>query len=68
MVLFDLFYVDEFIVKDIVFISVKDRGGLWYFKEYLIDIFVVVELQFCVYIGKEVCYKICVDKIVDILF
>lgn len=44
MVLFDLFYVDEFIVKDIVFISVKDRGGLWYFKEYLIDIFVVVEL------------------------
>ena len=39
--------------------------GEWYAKECLTDIF-VVELQFCVHTGKEVCHKICVDKIVNI--
>ena len=41
---------------------------LWYPKEYLTNIFVAAELQFRVHTGKEVCHKICVDKIVDILF
>ena len=41
--------------------------GEWYPKEYLTDIFVAVELQFCVHTGKEVCHKICANKIVDIL-
>ena len=40
---------------------------LWYPKEYLTNIFGAAELQFCVHTGKEVCHKICVDKIVDIL-
>ena len=40
---------------------------LWYPKEYLTNIFVAAEQQFRVHTGKEVCHKICVDKIVDIL-
>ena len=57
MALLDSLHVDEPIDKDTAFISAKDRGGLWYPKEYLTDIFV----------AAEVCHKICVDKIVDIL-
>lgn len=43
---------------------IKDGGGLWNPKEYLTDILVAAELQFCVQTGKEVSHKICV-KIVD---
>ena len=67
MTLRDSLHVDEPVAKDTAFISAKDRGGLWYPKEYLTDIFVTAELQFRVHTGKEVCRKICVDKIVDIL-
>ena len=67
MALLDSLHVDEPIAKDTAFISAKDRGDLWYPKEYLTDIFVAAELQFRVHTGKEVCHKICVDKIVDIL-
>lgn len=51
--------------KDSAFISVKDRGGLWYPKEYLTDILVTTELHFRTQTGNGVCHKICVDKIVD---
>lgn len=67
MALLDQLHVDEPIAKDTAFITAKDRGGWWYPKEYLTDIFVAAELQFRVHTGKEVCHKIFVDKIVDIL-
>ena len=67
MALLDSLHVNETVAKDTAFISAKDRGGLWYPKEYLTDIFVTAEIQFRVHTGKEVCHKICVDKIVDIL-
>ena len=65
--LLDSLHVDDPVAKDTAFISAKDRGGLCYPKEYLRDIFVAAELQFRVHTGKEVCHKICGDKIVDIL-
>ena len=67
MALLDSLHVDEPAAKDTAFISAKVSGGLWYPKEYLTDIFVTEELQFCAHTGKEICHKICVDKIVDIL-
>ena len=67
MALLDSLHVNETVAKDTAFISAKDRGGLWYPKEYLTDIFVTAEIQLRVHTGKEVCHKICVDKIVDIL-
>ena len=67
MALLDSLHVNGPVTKDMVFISVRDRGGLWYPKKYLTYIFVAAELQFRVHTGKEVCHKICVDKIVDIL-
>ena len=65
MALINSLHVDEPLGKDSAFISAKDRGGLWYPKEYLADILVTAELQFRVQTGKEVSHKICVDKIVD---
>lgn len=65
MALLESLHVNEPIGKDSAFISVKDRGGLWYPKEYLTDILVTTELHFCTQTGNGVGHKICVDKIVD---
>ena len=66
MALLDSLHVNGPVTKDTAFICARDRGGLWYPKKYLTDIFVAAQLQFRVHTGK-VCHKICVDKIVDIL-
>lgn len=68
MALLDSLHVDEPVGKDSSFISAKDRGGLWYPKEYLTDILVTAELHFRAQTGKEVCHRICVDTIVGNLF
>ena len=67
MAFLDSLHIDEPTAKDAAIISAKDSGGLWYPKEYLTVVLVTAELQFRVQSGKEVCHKICVDKIVDIL-
>ena len=64
MALLESLHVAEPVGNYSSFISAKDRGGLWYPKEYLTDILVTAELHFRVQTGKEVCHKIDVDKIV----
>jgi len=67
MALLDSLHVPEPVGNDSSFISAKDRGGLWYPKKYFTDIIVTAELHFRVQTGKEVCHKICMDKIVGYL-